>query len=35
MTDWFARLAARRRVVALFWGLNALLLVALLVFALR
>lgn len=35
MTDWLSRLAARRRVVMLFWVLNALLLLALLVFALR
>jgi hypothetical protein len=35
MTDFLARLAHRRRVVWLFWGLNAALLAALLVFALR
>lgn len=32
---WFARLAARRRVMLLFWLLNGVLLAALLVFALR
>ena len=35
MTDWLAGLAARRRVGAVFWLLNAILVVALLAFALR
>ena len=35
MTDLLARLAARRRVAIVFWVLNAVLLVALLAFALR
>ena len=35
MTEWLARLAARHRVVTLFWGMNAVIVVALLAFALR
>ena len=35
MTDWFARLPARRRVLSLFWLLNAVILVALAVYGLR
>ncbi len=35
MTKWFFGLPARHRVMVLFWLLNAALLVALLVFALR
>lgn len=35
MTEWFARLPARRRVMVLFWLLNAVLAAALLAYALR
>ncbi len=35
MTDWFTKLPARRRVALAFWLFNAVLLAALLVFALR
>jgi hypothetical protein len=35
MTEWLAKLPARRRVILVFWLLNALLAVALLAYALR
>jgi len=35
MTDWRAKLPARRRVLILFWLLNAVILVALAVYVLR
>ncbi len=34
-TGWFAKLPARRKVVFLFWLLNAVLAAALLIYALR
>lgn len=35
MTEWLAKLPLRRRVVVLFWLLNAVLVAGLLIFALR
>ncbi len=35
MTDWLAKLPARHRVLCLYWALNAVLLAALLAYALR
>ncbi len=35
MTEWLAKLPVRRRVILLFWLLNAALIGALLVYALR
>lgn len=35
MTDWLAKLPSRRRLSFLFWMLNAVIVLALLVFALR
>jgi len=35
VTDWLVKLPARRRVIFLFWLLNAVLAAALLIYALR